>query len=96
MLEKLKRRIPDVKDDALLQDLLDAAAEMILAYTGRDELPPVLQAVQIELAAMQLNRMGMEGESSHAEGSVHRSADSLPEMVRRQLNPYRLARAVEM
>lgn len=96
MLDKLKRRLPDAKDEALLQDLLDGAQEMILAYTGRDALPPVLQAAQLELAAVLFNRMGMEGETSHAEGSISRSADSLPEMIRRQLNPWRLAKAVEM
>ena len=94
MLEKLKRRIPDAKDDLLLADLLEDAEKMILAYTGQRELAQNLTGVQIEIAAMLFNRMGMEGESSHAEGSLSRSADSLPEYIRRQLNPYRIARAV--
>lgn len=95
MLERLKRRIPDGKDEALMNDLLADAQGMILAYTGRDSVPLVLQGAQIEIAAMLFNRMGMEGESSHSEGSVSRSADSLPEYIRRQLNPFRLARAVK-
>lgn len=95
MLERLKRRIPDGKDEALMNDLLTDAQDMILAYTGRDSVPLVLQGAQIEIAAMLFNRMGMEGESSHSEGSVSRSADSLPEYIRRQLNPFRLARAVK-
>lgn len=95
MLERLKRRIPDSKDEALMNDLLTDAQGMILAYTGRDSVPLVLQGAQIEIAAMLFNRMGMEGESSHSEGSVSRSADSLPEYIRRQLNPFRLARAVK-
>lgn len=94
MLEKLKRRIPDAGDDALLNDLLDAAAAQILAYTGRTALPEALEGAQLELAAMLYNRMGMEGERAHSEGGVSRSAESLPERLRRQLNPYRLARAV--
>jgi len=95
MLARLKRRLTDARDDALLADLLTDAGEMILAYTARTELPPVLQSAQIEIAAMLFNRMGMEGEASHTEGSVSRTADSLPEYIRRQLNPYRLARAVK-
>jgi len=94
MLARLKRRIPDAQSDALLTDLLEDAGRMILAYTGRTELPPLLEGAQIEIAAMLYNRMGMEGESVHAEGSVSRTADSLPEYIRRQLNPWRLAKAV--
>ena len=94
MLEKLKRRIPDAADDALLEDLLDDAAAMILAYTGRDAVPEVLEAAQLALAAAAYNRMGMEGERDHGEGGVTRSVDALPEDIRRQLNPYRLAKAV--
>ncbi len=94
MLEKLKRRIPDAANDALLNDLLDGAAAAIMAYTGRDSVPEALQAVQIELAAIAYNRIGMEGEASHSEGGVSRSADGLPEPLRRQMNPFRLAKAV--
>jgi len=94
MLARLKRRIPDAQSDALLTDLLEDAGRMILAYTGRTELPPLLEGAQIEIAAMLYNRMGMEGESVHAEGSVSRTADSRPEYIRRQLNPWRLAKAV--
>lgn len=95
MLDRLKRRIPDCSNDALLSDLLEAAENMIRAYTCRETVPVVLQGAQIEIAAMLFNRMGMEGESAHSEGSVSRSADSLPEFIRRQLNPFRLAKAVK-
>lgn len=95
MLEKLKRRIPDAKDDALLTELIEAAGQAICAYTGRAAVPAALEAAQLEIAAMLFNRMGMEGESDHDEGSLRRSAESLPEFLRRQLNPYRLGRTVE-
>ena len=94
MLARLKRRMPDARDDALLEDLLEDAERMILAYTGREMVPEILEGAQLEIAAMLFNRMGMEGERSHSEGSVSRSADSLPEYLKRQLNPYRLAKAV--
>ena len=94
MLEKLKRRIPDAADEALLRDLLSDAEQYILAYTGRDEVPEALEGVQVALAAIAYNRMGMEGESSHSEGGVSRSAEALPEDLRRVLNAFRLAKAV--
>ena len=94
MLARLKRRVPDAADDALLEEMLKTAGEMICAYTARSVLPDALRGAQLELAAILYNRMGMEGESAHAEGSVSRSADSLPEYLRRQLNPFRLAKAV--
>lgn len=95
MLAELKRRIPDaVNRDALLTDLLNAAGDAICAYTGRGSVPEALRHVQIEIAVMQYNRMGMEGERAHSEGSVSRSCESLPEWVRARLNPWRLARTV--
>lgn len=94
MLDKLKRRLPDATDDALLLDLLEGARMQILAYTGRDELPEALGEAQLTLAAIAYNRMGMEGESAHSEGGVSRSSQALPEDVRRLLNPWRLARGV--
>lgn len=94
MLERLALRLKDCRDDELMEELLETARGMICAYTGREELPAVLDGAQLEIAAMLYNRMGMEGESRHDEGSLRRSAESLPEMIRRQLNPYRLARVV--
>lgn len=96
MLERLSLRLPDCSDDVLMEELLEAAAGMIRAYTGRESVPEALHAAQLEIAAILFNRMGMEGEKEHDEGSTRRTADSLPEFIRRQLNPYRRARAVEM
>jgi len=94
MLEKMKRRIPDAQDEQLLADLLEDAGRMICAYTLRSEVPEALESARLELAVMLYNRMGMEGEKQHAEGSVSRSVEGLPEYIRRQMNPFRLAKAV--
>ena len=51
MLEKLKRRIPDAKDDALLGDLLAQAGAFVRSYTRRDVVPDELMDAQIEIAA---------------------------------------------
>lgn len=94
MLERLKKRIPDAKDESLLLELLEAAGDAICAYTGRAEVPAPLESVQVVLAAVSFNRMGMEGEISRNEGGISRSIEPLPEDIRRQLNPWRLARTV--
>ena len=97
MLDKLMRRLPDARDDQmdLLRDLISDAGKAICAFTRRQEVPSELEGAQLQLAAVMFNRMGMEGESDHDEGSLRRSAESLPEFLRRQMNPYRLGRAVE-
>ena len=64
ILEKLKRRIPDAKDDALLGDLLAQAGAFVRSYTRRDVVPDELMDAQIEIAAMLYhNRMRHGGGS---------------------------------
>ena len=94
MLAKLKRRLPDAADDALLNDLLEQAGAFIRAYTRRNEIPEGLEDAQIHIAAILFNRMGMEGEISHNEGGVSRTAEMLPEAVKKWLNPWRVAKTV--
>ena len=94
MLAKLKRRLPDAADDALLEDLLSEAGAFIRAYTRRDEVPALLEDAQVHIAAVLFNRMGMEGEVGHNEGGVSRTAEMLPEDVNRWLNAWRVARTV--
>jgi len=94
MLSKLKRRIPDAANDALLCDLLAEAGAFLRSYTGRDEVPADLTDAQVRIAAILYNRMGMEGESRHGEGEISRTADALPGDLRRWLNAWRRARTL--
>ena len=94
MLAKLKRRLPDAADDALLKDLLDEAKAFLCAYTRRKVVPIELEDAQVRIAAVLFNRMGMEGEISHSEGGVSRTAEMLPEDLKRWLNGWRLAKTV--
>ena len=48
----------------------------------------------MRVAAILYNRMGMEGESSHSEGGVVRTAEMLPEDLKRWLNGWRVARTL--
>lgn len=91
MLARLKRRLPDASDEALLADLLSEAAAFIRAYTRREVVPDELEDAVVRIAAILYNRMGMEGESTRTEGGVTHTADALPEDLRSWLNSWRLA-----
>ncbi len=95
-LAVLKRRLglTDGQKDELLGDLLTDAELYVIAYTGRGQVPAQLDGTLVELAAIQYNRLGMQGESGHAEGSLTLSIDSLPESIRQVLNRHRVARVV--
>ena len=94
LLAQLRLRLPDAEDasDILLASLLEDAAALIRALTWRDAVPGELQNALLRLAVIFYNRMGMEGEKVHIEGDVHRSADDLPEALRREICSYRLAK----
>lgn len=96
MLERLARRLPDAPQTeetrALLRDLLEDAQAWALAYTRRKALPEELSSIVLRLAAMLYNRMGIEGEATHAEGGITLSIDAVPLDIREALNAYRLAR----
>ena len=98
LIERLQRRLPDAPTDGktleLLEDLLAEAHAFILTYTNRKELPEQLAGACVKLAAIEYNRLGMEGESAHSEGSVSRTVELLPADIKAELTPWVLARTV--
>ena len=98
LVDKLQRRLPDAPRNGrtldLLEDLLADAHAFILTYTNRNELPEQLTGACVKLAAIEYNRLGMEGESAHSEGSVSRSVEALPADIKAELTPWVLARTV--
>lgn len=78
--------------DALLDELIISAEDSCKAYLGRESVPDGCETAVVCLAAVEYNRLGMEGETSHSEGGV--SVDALPEDVKALLRPYRLGRTV--
>lgn len=92
---RLKARLQGVNGETL-DALLEDAEGMILAYTGRHTLPDVLTAAKVQLAVVLYNRQGIEGQTSHSEGGVSRALEGLPEDIRKQIAPYRLARIVRV
>ena len=98
MLAKLQRRLPDAPKTGetleLLMDLLADAYAFALTYTCRKELPEQLEGVCVKIAAIEYNRLGMEGETNHSEGSVSRTVEAVPADIRAELQPWVLARTV--
>ena len=92
MLERLRRRLPDITDDTqneLLQDLLYDATDTVLDLIGRDVLPQRLESVVIALAVIAYERMGTEGSVSRSEGGISLSfVDGLPEDLKSRLTNY--------
>ena len=75
-------------------DLLADAHALMLAFMNRTQLPEALFPALIRLACILYNRLGIEGESHHSEGSVSMTVDSLPQEITLQLMPYRMLRTV--
>ena len=94
-LERLAIRLPGVPAEQL-EALLAEAQGMILAYTGRKTLHAPLDTAAVQLAAVLYSRLGIEGQTTHSEGGVSRTMEGLPEEIRRQIAPYRLARIVKV
>lgn len=91
--ERMRARLPELAAERL-EALLADAEGMILAWTGRRSLPQALETAQVQLAVVLYNREGTEGQTAHSEGGVSRTMAGMPEEIRRQLAPYRLARVV--
>lgn len=96
MLDKLKTRLSVTGEDALLQALLDDANDTVLDIIGRDQLPPRLESVVVELALIAYNRQGTEGEASRTEGGMSAAYlnDLPPYMYKRLVNYPRKARVI--
>ena len=78
-LEKLQRRIPEEPDESVLEDVLESAKNIILShrFPFNKEWPEDVelryQDLQIRIAVDMYNRIGAEGQVSHAENSISRS-----------------------
>ncbi len=90
-LERIKARIKDANEMDLIT-CLDSARAHLLECTYREEMIPGMESLQVDLAVVLYNRMGIEGEQSHSEGGVSRSmgADDIPQSIRDGIARFRL------
>ncbi len=92
MLSLLRTHLPgETASDEVLSSLLEDAAALIRALTWRNAVPRELEHAQVRLAVIFYNRMGMEGESAHAEGDVKRTVSELPDTLRKEIYAFRRA-----
>lgn len=97
MLDKLKLilGITDNSKDGLLALVLDIVIQEFLDYTNREDLPDGANAVVIQMAVIQYNRIGSQGLASQGYSGVSESyIDGYPANIRKQLNRYRKIKAI--
>ncbi|MEC1177622.1 phage head-tail connector protein [Metasolibacillus meyeri] len=94
-LDKLKMTlgISDDTKDAELGLILDDVQDDILTWTNRTELPKMLESTVRQIAVIRYNMQGIEGQTSHAEGGISRSFDSLTQSIQNTIIQYRLLKA---
>lgn len=95
LLPRLKTLLPGQNPgDDLLMELLGAAQALIIAYTGRKSVPEGLVPALLQLAVVQYNRLGTEGEHTRTEGGLTLGFLDLPDRLTLQLRAYRVGRAL--
>lgn len=92
ILARLQVLLPDESDTNLLTQLIEDAEAEVLAYTGRTVLPTGLIRTVGDLAVINYNRLGTQGESARTEGGEGYTFETMPARVVSILNRYRLAR----
>ena len=83
LLERLKIRIPEEENEALLKEVLETAKEFILThmYPLEDDVSKYLvpleyNSLTLDIAVELYNKRGAEGEVAHSENGVSRTYDS--------------------
>lgn len=94
---KLRLGIDGVEKDPLFLTLLDSSKNYILSYTGRkeDSWLPIFDDIQVKIASIDFNRLGIENLSSQNEGSMSNSyIEGYPKDIINILNKYRVCKVI--
>lgn len=82
--------VDDSDRDGELLLLLEDTKTDLLTWTNRSTLPAALESIQRQITIIRYNKQGIEGQSSHSEGSVSRSFEDLPVSMQATINQLRL------
>ena len=93
---KARLAITDTTQDVLLTQYLTDAEYFILGVTGQASVPTALEGAQVDIAVGAWGKRGAEGESSHSEGGVYVTYESLSPALQALLRAYTLARVVNV
>jgi len=77
VLFKARADITDATQNELIGQYIKDAEYFILGITGQPVLPVALEGAQIDIAVSAWGKRGAEGESSHSEGGVSVTYESL-------------------
>lgn len=80
-------------DENMINQLIADAKAWILVYTGRKTIPDELETTVGDLAIVEFNRLGTQGESARTEGGESYTFETAPAKIVSILNRYRLLRA---
>ena len=89
---EILKKLTGEQDETLLRVVLADARDEVLAYTNRSRMIPALEKSVRDLAVINYNRMGTEGEASRNMAGESYTFDNTPQSVYGILNRYRLAR----
>lgn len=96
MLDKLKLILGVGSDkEPVLELILDVVIQEFLDYTNRDDIPNGANAVVLQMAVIQYNRLGSQGLASQGYSGVSESyIDGYPDNIKKQLNRYRKLKTI--
>lgn len=93
-LERLKIRIPEEPDDAVLEEMLESAKNVILCLRfpfgdWPEDVEPRYMQTQIDMAEDMYNRIGASGQEGHSENGVSRTwgAEWVSDELKRRVVP---------
>jgi hypothetical protein len=96
VLFKARADITDATQNELIGQYIKDAEYFILGVTGQASVPTALEGAQIDIAVGAWGKRGAEGESSHSEGGVSVTYESLSPALQALLRAYTLARVVNV
>jgi hypothetical protein len=70
IIDRVKVRIPEAKE-AVLGELIVSATDRILLRIGKDELPPKIETIAVEIVTKMYRRMMYEGISSESADTLN-------------------------
>lgn len=82
--------------DTLLNGYILDAGYFITSVTGQATIPAALEGLQVDIAVEHYSKRGAEGESSHSEGGVSMTFESLSPAAQALLRSQSYARVVNM
>lgn len=73
LLDRIKVRLPEEKNDTLLNELITTATDRICLRLGADELPSIFESICVEVVVKAYRRIYYEGIESEGVDSIQTS-----------------------